>query len=43
MSLNLRLLFLLLGASAGAFISDSNATAETSSPTTPAIQLPPLT
>lgn len=27
----------------GAFILDSNATAETSSPTTPAIQLPPLT
>lgn len=40
MSLNRRHFLVLLGASAGAFILDSNATAQTSSPT--AIQLPPL-
>ncbi|ADI63196.1 superoxide dismutase [Trichormus azollae] len=42
MTLNRRHFLLLLGATASAFILDSNATAETPSHTTPTIQLPPL-
>lgn len=42
MSLNRRHFLVLLGASSGAFLLDSFASAETSTPPTPAIQLPPL-
>ncbi|WP_016950501.1 superoxide dismutase [Anabaena sp. PCC 7108] len=42
MSLNRRHFLVLLGASSGAFLLDNYASAETSPPQTPAIQLPPL-